>query len=188
MSPAKIQRMGGRWTSLRASWRLLLLDTLYLAALLAFVAFYLRTALSRSWFYSSDEYVFGAEVLRFLQLDLRQRFFDMPGTPFMFLTTLLWAAHFGVQALAGADGTRTGLALYTFQHIDALFTLMRVLTLLFFGLSVVVLYALAARLTNRMGAWFAALVLATSPTYTTYSSFVRIESLSMCFMLASFLT
>jgi hypothetical protein len=180
--------MGGGSRSRGGSRWLLLLDVLYLTALLAFVGFYLRTALSRSWFFSSEEYVFGAEVIRFLQLDFRQRFFDMPGTPLMILTALVWAVYYWAQVLAGTAGGATRLALYTFEHIDALFVLMRVLTLLFFGLSVVLLYALAARLTNRMGAWFATLLLAASPAYTSYSSFVRIESLSLSFMLASLVT
>jgi hypothetical protein len=185
--PAKIAlTMGGPSTSLRASRWLLLVDALYLAVLLTLVCVYVRSGLARSWFFSSDEYVIGAEVIRFLQLDFRQRFFDMPGTPFMFVTALVWTAYYGTQVLGGSAGG-TGLALFTFQHIETLFVVMRVVTLLSFCLSVVLLYALAARLTNRVGAWFAALVLATSPAYAAFSSFVRVESLSMCFMLASLL-
>src|SRR5262245_31434456 len=178
--------MGPFTTSRVPRWLVLALDAVYLCAILAFAVYYMMAGLSRSWFFSSDEYVIGGEVIRFLHLDFRQRFWDMPGTPFMFLTALVWAAYYGLQALIGATGG-AGIGLFTFLHIEGLFVLMRVLTLLFFCLSVVLLYALAARLTNRFGAWLAALLLATSPSYTAFSSYVRIESLAMCLMLGSLL-
>jgi hypothetical protein len=171
--------------SSRAGRWVFLMDVTYLAALLGFVAYHMWPSLFRTWFFSSDEYVIGAEVIRFVHLDLRQRFFDMPGTPFMFITALLWGAYFLQQAIVGASPFDIGA--FTYPHIEQLFVLMRALTLLFFCLSVVLLYALTARLTNRFGAWAASLILATSPIYTSYSSFVRVESMSMCFMLGSLL-
>ena len=167
----------GRW--------ILLVDGLYLAALLGLVLSQIRPSLFRTWFFSSDEYVIGAEVIRFLQLDFAQHFFDMPGTPLMFVTAVVWGIYFLIQVIAGSAPFDIGV--FTFEHIESLFILMRAFTQLFFALSVVLLYTLAARVTNRFGAWAASLILATSPVYLSYSSFVRVESLAMCFMLASFL-
>ena len=56
---------------------------IYLALLLTFALRYMLVCLSRSWFFSSDEYVRSGEVIRFLNLDFYQRVFDMPGTPFL---------------------------------------------------------------------------------------------------------
>ena len=63
----------------------------YGVLLATFALYHLRVSLARSWFFSSDEYVFAAEVIRFLHLDFHQYYFDMPGTPYMLLTTVLWA-------------------------------------------------------------------------------------------------
>ena len=177
--------MNRSWTLLRAWKWVYASDAIYLCALVGFVVSQLWPALFRTWFFSSDEYVIGAEVIRFVHLDMRQHFFDMPGTPFIALTALVWGAYFLTQVVAAGAGFDIGV--FTYQHIEALFVLMRALTLFFFSLSVVLLYALTARLTNRFGAWTASLILATSPIYTSYSSFVRVESLSMCFMLGSLL-
>jgi hypothetical protein len=143
---------------------------------------YLRPALFRTWFFSSDEYVIAAEVIRFSNLDFRQRFFDLPGTPFMLLDSLLWALVYGVERVLGLAPSTT-LATFTFQHISALFVLMRATTLLCFLLSAVLLYALVAKLMNSAAAAIASLLLVMSPIYCSYSSFTRTDSLAMVLIL-----
>ena len=163
------------------------LAVVYLAGLLAFAIYYLGPSLFRSWCFSSDEYVFAAEVIRFLHLDFRQQFFDIPGTPFMFLSAAIWALIYSAQGVLRLIPPSVGIEHFTFDHLPALFTMMRTLTLFCFLCSIILLFILAARLTNKAGAAVASLLLLMSPTYTSYSSFVRTESLSVCLILISIL-
>ena len=57
------------------------------------------------------------------------------------------------------------------------------MTLTFYCGSLLLVFLLAARLMNRPAAWIATFILAASPIYASYSSFVRVESLSVCFIL-----
>src|SRR5262249_8412979 len=93
----------------------LYLAAAYLAGLVAFGIYSLGPSLSRSWYFSSDEYVFAAEVIRFLHLDFRQRFFDIPGTPFMFLSAGLWALVYASQLAVGLVPPGTSLDQFTFH-------------------------------------------------------------------------
>lgn len=70
-----------------------------LGALLTLSGLELWPTLYKEWFFSSDEYVYVAEVIRFSGGDFRQRFFDIPGTPFMFLTTAVLAFQHAVAIL-----------------------------------------------------------------------------------------
>jgi dolichyl-phosphate-mannose-protein mannosyltransferase len=163
------------------------LSGLYVVLLLSTAACYMTPALFRSWYFSSDEYVFAAEVIRFLHLDFRQQFFDIPGTPFMFLSAILWGMWYGLSYLAGPVPAPAGLERFTFDHIAGLFVLMRSLTLLFFLCSLVLVFVVASRLTNRVGGCVASFLVATSPIYAAYSSLVRTESLAVCLSLAALL-
>ncbi len=164
-----------------------LLSGLYLVLLLSSAAYYMTPALFRSWYFSSDEYVFAAEVIRFLHLDFRQHFFDIPGTPFMFLTAILWGTLYGLSYLTGRVPAPVGLERFTFEHIAGIFVLMRSLTLFFFLCSLVLVFIVASRLTNRVGGCVASFLLAISPIYSAYSSFVRTESLAVSLFLAALL-
>src|SRR5579871_3947402 len=82
--------------------------TAYGILLAVFSLGYLRIALARSWFFSSDEYVFAAEVIRFLHLDYHQYYFDMPGTPYMMLTAVLWLIFHPLAGWLGWDYPPTG--------------------------------------------------------------------------------
>ena len=158
---------------------------LYLTLLIAFAVRYMWSSVFRTWFFSSDEYVVAAEVIRFAQLDFRQHFVDMPGTPLMFLGSAVWSVFYFGQCALGRFPLQRGIGEFTFEHLPALFVLLRGLTLFFFCLSIVLLFWLTARLANRATACVAALILAMSPTYASMSSFVRVESLSMCCSLAA---
>jgi hypothetical protein len=160
---------------------------LYVSGLVVFAAWYMFSSLFRSWFFSSDEYVMVAEVIRFLHLDFRQHFFDMPGTPLMFFSAVVWGLIYVCELAAGAAPRGAGLESFTFHHLPFLFILIRAITLFFALLSISLVFILASKVTNRAGASVAALLVMMSPTYTSYSSFIRVESLAMCLVLASIL-
>jgi hypothetical protein len=145
------------------------------------------SSLFRTWFFSSDEYVFAAEVIRFTRGDFHQHFFDMPGTPFMALTALAWHLFYAAHRITGQLGAQAGMGPFTFDHLPALFILMRSMTLFLYGLSIALTFWVAAKLMNAAAAYPAALILAMSPIYTSYSSFVRVESMAMCLVLAAIL-
>ena len=163
-----------------------LLPAIYLLILLAFAYRSMYPALFRTWFLSSDEYVFAAEVIRFSNLDFHQHYFDMPGTPFMMLSTIIWRL---VYACAGVLGIYpgSGIGEFTFQHISGLFILMRATTLACYLISPVLLFMLVSRLCGKGAAAVAALLLVMSPIYASYSSFIRVESLAMVLMLSALL-
>ena len=159
----------------------------YLAALVATAGYHMYAGLSRTWFFKSDEYVFAAEVIRFSGLDFRQQYFDIPGTPYMMLNTVMWSGYYSVAALFGATSPDATLATFTFQHLDALFVLMRGTTLVFYLLSAVLVFLWVARMSNRASAAVAALLLLMSEPYAMISAFVRTESLAMVLMVSSLL-
>jgi len=101
----------------------------YVAALVAFAGYYLWPSIYRTWFFSSDEYDFAAEVIRFLGFSFKQHFFDMPGTPFMFAVAALWAIWYLMCRLAGLG--HEGVVSFAFHHLPALFALMRATTVIF---------------------------------------------------------
>jgi hypothetical protein len=161
-----------------------LISIAYLTLVVTFAAKYMQQGLWRSWFFSSDEYVFGAEVIRFANFDFHQHFFDMPGTPFIMLDSIIWRVLYtcGKAISLVSDDT---IGAFTFHHVSGLFILMRATTLVFFLLSVVLLFVLVSRLFNKAMAAVAALLLVMSPIYTSYSSFVRVESLAMVLILGA---
>ena len=159
----------------------------FLGILLAYAYSYLHVTVFRTWYFSSDEYVFAAEVVRFLHLDFRQRFFDIPGTVFMMFNTLLWAVFYMGAWLTGHVAPGMHLIDFTFQNISGLFVLMRSTTLAFFLLSAILLFVFVSRFAGRIGGALASLLLVMSPTYTSYSSFVRTESMALVFILGGLL-
>lgn len=159
---------------------------LFLGVLAAVALHNFGLCIFRVWFYKSDEYVIAGEVIRFAQGSFRQHFFDMPGTPYIALCALLWAGWHGLLSLAGGAGG-LNLAGYTYGHLPELFYFLRGVTLFFYLASYGLLYVLARRLMNTGGAMAATLLLALSLPYADYSSFVRVESLTMCLILGALL-
>jgi hypothetical protein len=160
---------------------------IYLAILLAFALRYMLVCLSRSWFFSSDEYVIAGEVIRFLNLDLHQRFFDMPGTPLMMLSAVLWAIFYTLQTWFSPDPSSLDITAFTFHHLDWFFTLLRSCTIFFYAGSLVLLFPVARRVLNHAGAFLACLLLMMSVNYASYSSFCRVESMAIFLVLAALL-
>lgn len=167
---------------------------IYLALVLAFALPHLLVGLSRGWFYTADEFMIAGESIRFVALDPRQHFFDLPGTPFMILTAVLWAVLRPIaQWLApdpwygGIDPSATGIIDFTYRHLDWLFTLLRSETIFFWACSLVLLNLLSRKLLNHAGACVACLVLMMSPAFSLFSSFCRVESMAVAFTLAALL-
>ena len=138
---------------------LTLFGRLAIAILLALtiwhVARMLRPSLSLPWFTSSDENVLVGEVIRFSGLDFRQGFFDMPGTPLMLLGAFEWRLYYSFAHLAHSAGA--GLNVFTFQHLQRLFTMLRVDSLVFFILSALLLFRIVYKAANEYAGAAAAL-------------------------------
>ena len=160
---------------------------IYLAILLTFALRYMLVSLSRSWFFSSDEYVIAGEVIRFLSRDLHQRFFDMPGTPLMALAAALWAIFYPFETWFRPDYFSPDIIAFTFNHLDWFFTLLRSCTIFFCAGSLVVLFPVARRVLNHAGACVACLLLMMSSNYASYSSFCRVESMALFLALCALL-
>ena len=167
---------------------------IYLALVLAFALPRLLVGLSRGWFYTADEFMIAGESIRFVDLDPRQHFFDLPGTPFMILTAVLWS---GLRQIAqwlapdpwngGIDPSTTGIIGFTYRHLDWLLTLLRSETVFFWACSLVLLYLVSRKLMHQAGACVACLVLMMSPAFSFFSSFCRVESMAVAFTLAALL-
>jgi hypothetical protein len=162
-------------------------SSVYLAILLAFSFRYMLVTLSRSWFFSSDEYVIAGEVIRLLGFDFHQHYFDMPGTPLMMLSAVLWSLFYSLQTLFSPDASSPDIIAFTYHHLDWLFTLLRSCTLFFYAASLVLLFPLARRVLNRAGAFVACLVLMMSANYADNSAFCRVESMAIALALAALL-
>ncbi len=163
------------------------LPAAYVTALIVFEAWNMIPGLSRAWFFLSDEYVIVAEVIRFLHLDFHQHFFDMPGTPLIFLSALLWGLVYACGFLLHLIPHGAGLEAFTFAHLQLLFEMIRSITLVCALASIALVFVVASKLTNRAGAAVAALLVMMSPTYAAYTSFIRVESMAMCLILCSIL-
>jgi hypothetical protein len=159
-----------------------------LVALIVTAVYYLSPAITRTWFFNSDEYVVVGEVIRFSRFDFHQRFFDMPGTPFIFFVSACWSLFSGAASIFVPAAGGSGLSGFTFQHLDWLFYLARASTVFFYMVSLILCFCVVDRLLNKPAACFAALMLAMSPIYTGYSSLVRVESMSMCLVLWAILS
>lgn len=154
---------------------------LFVSALVAFSAWYLAPSLSRAWFYRSDEYVVIGEVIRFLHLDFRQHYFDMPDTPLMFASAAVWRVIYTIA------GHRAGIDAFTLNHLPQLFGMVRAASFLTGLLGIVLVFMLGSRLTNYAGGCVAAMLVAMCPIYAWTESTIRPEPPVVClFILAIF--
>jgi len=155
----------------------------YLTLLTWHVTSMLLPSLGMAWFTSSDENVLVAEVIRFSSLNFYQSFFDMPGTPLMLLGAIEWRLYFLFASLV--HGSNADVNLFTFQHLQQLFTMMRTNSLLFFLLSGLLLFRIVSKAGNKYAGAAAATLLLMNPGYEGTVVFIRVEPLAMCFMLAA---
>jgi hypothetical protein len=141
-------------------------------------------ALWLPWWVNTDEIVIYYEAVRQLRLDPSQTFFDIPGTPFMSLTSVLTALWWVAERLFGL--TRTASASdFAFANIQGVIALMRVLTLGMYAGAVAIAYDLFRRCAGALTAIVAALLFASLPVFVHYSYFVRTESLGLVLCLAA---
>ncbi len=168
---------------------LTLFGRLAIAILLALTIWHvtrmLRPSLSLPWFTSSDENVLVGEVIRFSGLDFRQGFFDMPGTPLMLLGAFEWRLYYVLASLAHSTGD--SLNVFTFQHLQRLFSMLRVESLVFFILSALLLFRIVYKAANEYAGAAAALLLLMNAAYLGTVPLLRVEPIAMCFMLAAIL-
>lgn len=137
------------------------------------------------WWFNTDELVFYYEVIRQLRLDPSQTFFDIPGTPFMTLTTLLIMPWWCVERILG--NTAGSPSDFAFEHVQGVYTLMRGITLGGYVIAVGLAYSLFRRVSGTITALIAAILTCTLPIHIHYSHFVRTESLGLVLCLVAFL-
>jgi len=159
------------------------IELIFIAGLITYSCGLLSRSLSIPWYYHADEIVYTSEIIKFLELNFNQNFFDIPGTPFMLLSAFLWALWYWALHLLGFVNDDLGIKLFTFEHISQLYSLMRFLVLVFYATSIFLVYAVGKRLTNSVGGCVAAVLLAFSTPYASYNTFVRTESLGISLML-----
>jgi hypothetical protein len=154
-----------------------LATALCLALLLWRAASGLAPVVTMPWFNMSDENVIAGEVIRFAGGDFRQQYFDMPGTPLM----LLGAAQ--VQLWRRASGGGQDISTFAFAHMQGLMELLRVDSLVFFLISILLLYVLAARLTNRYAALAACTLYVYNEAYANTVASLRVEPTATALLL-----
>ncbi len=157
----------------------------YLALLTWHVTSMYLPSLRMAWFTSSDENVLVAEVIRFSNLDFYQRFFDMPGTPLMLLGAIEWRLYFFFANLMHSSGAEMNE--FTFQHLQQLFNMLRVDSLVFFIISGLLLFRIVSKATNKYAGAAATTLLLMNQPYEGTVPFIRVEPLAMCLMLAAIL-
>ena len=142
-------------------------------------------AITFPWYLNTEEFPYIQEILRFVELDFRQQFFDIPGTPLMLLGTIFWSIYYWFSVLVGYADPSAGIRYFSFEHMQSLYLLMRVLSYCFYILSIVLTYLITRRLTNPVGGLVAASLLALSPIYGLSMLYLRIESTSLGLVLLS---
>jgi hypothetical protein len=142
------------------------------------------TALFIPWWFNTDEVVIYYEVIRQLRLDPSQTFFDIPGTPFMSLTSILTALWWVGDRMFGL--THTGNPSdFAFANVQGVFTLMRSITLAMYVGSVALAYDVFRRCAGALVGVAAGILCASLPIFVEYSYFVRTESLGLVLCLSA---
>lgn len=135
------------------------------------------------WWFNTDEVVFYYEVIRQLRLDFSQTFFDIPGTPYMTLTSLLVLPWWAVERVMGL--TAASPADFAFEHVQGVYTLMRGITFAGYVLAIGLSYELFRRISGALTGAIAAVLTCTLPIHIHYSHFVRTESLGLVLCLVA---
>jgi hypothetical protein len=140
-------------------------------------------ALFIPWWFNTDEVVFYYEVIRKLRLDPSQTFFDIPGTPYMSLTSVLVALWWVAERLVSLTKAASPSD-FAFENVQGVFTLMRSLTLAMYLGAVALAFDLFRRCAGTLTAVLAAFLFASLPIHVHYSYFVRTESLGLVMCLS----
>jgi len=165
-------------------------NTIFTACLLSAIIAYSLVltgypAITFPWYLNTEEFPYIQEILRFVELDFRQQFFDIPGTPLMFLGTFFWSIYYWFSVLIGYANPSEGIRYFSFEHMQSLYLLMRILSYCFYILSIVLTFLITRRLTNAVGGLVAASLLSLSPIYGLSMLYLRIESISLALVLLS---
>lgn len=165
-------------------------NTIFTACLLSAIIAYSLVltgypAITFPWYLNTEEFPYIQEILRFVELDFRQQFFDIPGTPLMFLGTFLWSIYYWFSVLVGYSHSSEGIRYFSFEHMQSLYLLMRILSYCFYILSIVLTFLITRRLSNAVGGLVAASLLSLSPIYGLSMLYLRIESISLALVLLS---
>jgi hypothetical protein len=165
-------------------------DVIFTICLLAVIIAYSLVlagypAITFPWYLNTEEFPYIQEVLRFVDLDFKQQFFDIPGTPLMLLGTFLWSIYYWICVAIGNANLSQGIRYFSFEHMQSLYLLMRLISYFFYVLSIVLTFIIARRLTNSVGGFVAALLLSLSPIYGLTILYLRIESTSLSLVLLS---
>ncbi len=155
-------------------------------AVVAWIVIRVWDGLFIPWWFNTDEVAFYYEVIRQLRLDFTQTFFDIPGTPYMTLSSLTTAAWWSVEKIFGLTNAGNP-ADFAFEHVQGVYTLMRGLTLGGYVVAVGLAYEIFRRAGSVITGVVSAVLLATLPIHVQYSHFVRTESLGLLLCLTAIL-
>ena len=138
------------------------------------------------WWFNTDELVIFQEVVRQLCLDPRQTFFDIPGTPYMSLASLVTLCWWAAERLIGLTTAATPSD-FAFENIQQVHILMRSITFGCYLTAVGFGYTIFRRTSGVIVAMVGAILMCTLPIHVQYSYFVRTESLGLVLCLAAIL-
>jgi hypothetical protein len=164
------------------SWLTPLLLT---AVILVSLKIFLAPTLFLPWYFNTEEFPFVQEILRFSEFDFHQQFFDIPGTPFMALGTLLWWPCYLMARIFDPAHTAGGIRAFNFDHLQQLYVLLRLTGAALFALSVLLTYLIAKRLANPITGYVAAAILAFHPILDGTVYHIRIEPMAVATVLLS---
>jgi 4-amino-4-deoxy-L-arabinose transferase-like glycosyltransferase len=134
----------------------------------------------------TEELPYAQEVLRFLSGDFRQRFFDIPGTPFIALAASSSALVLaGIKAVSDKSSSLFEIGL---DHLDCLYVIMRSLSLLAFGLTGCLVFLVARRFASPWAAILGAAALALHPIIGLSLYHTRIEAFGTMLTTAALLS
>jgi hypothetical protein len=155
-----------------------------ICAILFFILFRIWDAFFIPWWFNTDEVVFYYEIVRQLRLDPRQTFFDIPGTPYMSLISLVTLVWWAAERIFRLTSAATP-ADFAFENIQQVYTLMRSVTFGCYLFAVGLSYSIFRRASGVIVGTAAALFLCTLPIHVQYSHFVRTESLGLVLCLGA---
>jgi hypothetical protein len=154
-----------------------------LAIVLVYILVRIWPAFFIPWWFNTDEVDLFDESIRQLRLDPSQTFFDIPGTPYTILISILTALWWAAERVVGLTAA-SNPSDFAFQHIQRVFTLMRMFTFGMYLVAGALLFDLFRRAAGALTAIVAALLFVSLPIYIRYSYFTRTESLGLvlCFV------
>jgi hypothetical protein len=135
------------------------------------------------WFTMTEEFPYAQEVLRFLSGDFRQRFFDIPGTPFIAVVTAVYAPILAILSMATHQSG--SFAERAFEHLDLLYLVMRCVSLLAFAIASWLVFLIGRRFATRDAALVGAVVFAAHPIIALTLFHTRIEPFAVLLVSAS---